>query len=422
MAGVNAKSAAILGIVLAGVLAVGCERARQDLGLPPRGDGAVPAPNPGMGVSGEEPGPVYTMPLARTRTSEPPPPKTPIPVERPETAGEDKVEARLEDVNLPLPKNRTPLLDDSDIGAPRLVNAVLAQVNGEVVTREDILGPLRPQMRQWRKEYSPEAFESRVRQVVDLKLREAISQRLVVQEAKEKLTEDEKKQIEAAIGANVKDMTSQAGSLPQLEAKMRAEGTSLEEAKAKERDRMLVQRFLRQRIAPTVHITHSELLNYYNKVCPERYAVPTKVRLGVILIKKADSATPDQALALAEAVHARAAGGQDFAKLAQRYSRDPMADKGGDWGLVTRGSFRVKDVDDALFALQAGDVAPLIETEDAFYIVKALDRQEGRVIPFTEVQAAIENEIRDKKFNEMVSKYIQELYERSYVRVMMENL
>jgi parvulin-like peptidyl-prolyl isomerase len=99
-----------------------------------------------------------------------------------------------------------------------------------------------------------------------------------------------------------------------------------------------------------------------------------------------------------------------------------MAAKGGDWGLVTRGAFRIKEVNDALFALKGGEVGPLIETPQTFYIIKAIERQDARTVPLTEVQAKLEDEIRQAKFNESVSNYIQQLYERSYVRVMMENL
>jgi parvulin-like peptidyl-prolyl isomerase len=99
-----------------------------------------------------------------------------------------------------------------------------------------------------------------------------------------------------------------------------------------------------------------------------------------------------------------------------------MAPKGGDWGLISRGSFRVREVDAALFALQADQVGLLIETADAFYVVKALRREEGRTVPFTEVQGQLEDELRDRKYNNTVSKYIQELYSRSYVRVNLENL
>jgi len=402
--------------------AAGCDSTRQDLNLPPRGSGpAVTA-----GVAGAVPGDEELAPaqppmttLARPREPGPVRP-TPAPV-RPQD--DSKLDARMDAVAIPLPKERPPVLADAAAGgAPRLVDAVLAQVNSEVITRQDILGPLRPQMEQWRKEYSPDAFESRVRQVIELKLRELISERLVIQEAKDKLAEQEKKEVDAQLDQEVKDMISTAGSLHQLQEKLAADGTSLEAEKTRHRERLLVQRYLRGKIAPTVQITHSELLDQYNKVRDERYAVPTRMRLALIAIKKTDAADAEQARALAETVRGRITAGEEFAPLAARYSRDAMRDKGGDWGLMGKGAFKIREVDAALFSLQAGQVAPLVETSDTFYIVKAADRQEGRVKPFTEVQAAIENEVRERKYNEIVSKYIQDLYQRSYVRVMMENL
>jgi len=169
-------------------------------------------------------------------------------------------------------------------------------------------------------------------------------------------------------------------------------------------------------------VTHSELLDYYKKVRDGRYVEPTRIRLRLIMIRQSESPDAAQARALADAVHRRALAGEDFAKLAERYSRDVMADKGGDWGYVTEGSFGVREVGDVLFALQMGQVGPLVETADAFYLVKAEDRKEGRTVPFTEVQAGIEQEILDARYNEMVSRYIQDLYRKSYVRVRPENL
>jgi parvulin-like peptidyl-prolyl isomerase len=89
---------------------------------------------------------------------------------------------------------------------------------------------------------------------------------------------------------------------------------------------------------------------------------------------------------------------------------------------VTQGAFGVRAVNDMLFALGRGGIAPLVETVDAFYVVKAEDRQDGRTVPFTEVQAEMEDEIRDAKYNQTVSRYIQDLYGKSYVRVRRENL
>jgi parvulin-like peptidyl-prolyl isomerase len=98
-----------------------------------------------------------------------------------------------------------------------------------------------------------------------------------------------------------------------------------------------------------------------------------------------------------------------------------MAAKGGDWDFMTQGAFRVKAVDEALFRLSAGQVAPLVEADDAWYVVKALAREEGRTVPFTEVQGEIEQEIRDERFNDAAAKYIQDLYSRAYVRIVKEN-
>ncbi len=335
-------------------------------------------------------------------------------------------EARLGDVGLPIVGEADPMLVETGGGpedeALALVDTVLAEVNGEVITREDILGPVRPQLNQWRREYSDEAFRSRCRQVINLRLREEISRRLVLQEAKAELSEEEKEQIDLTLGKMLRDLAAEAGSALLLEEKLWARGSTVEAHRQEQRHRLMVRRYLHKKVGSNIFITHSELLDYYREVRPERYVHPTRVRLGLITIPKKEAADAEEARSLAEAVHQRAAGGEDFARLARRYSRGPMAEKGGDWGLMTQGSFRIEAVDRVLFALEDGQVGPLVETDDAFHVVKALQRKQGRTVPFTEVQDELEDELRDRKFNQRVGKYIQGLYERGYVRVMTGNM
>ena len=377
----------------------------------------------GTGRSSEEMNPVHVARPASERPASGPAETTGT-LTRPD---EDAAyEARLREVGLPIAPGTEPLVVDAGTGEGgdtfMLVDTVLAEVNGEVITREDILGPLRPQMDQWRKEYSPDAFRSRCRQVIDLRLREEISRRLVLQAAEGELSDQEKEQIDLTLGKMLKTLTSEAGSTLALEEKLRERGSSLEEQRKQQRSQLLVQAYLRKKIGPEIHVTHSELMNRYQEVKDERYVKPTRVRLGLVMLKKSQAAGEADARALAEAVRDRAASGEDFARLARRYSQGPMADNGGDWGYITAGSFRVKAVDAAAFALPKGGVGPVVETDDAFYVVKALERQDGRTVPFTEVQDELEDEIRDRKYNEKVQGYIQDLYERGYVRVMVENL
>ena len=329
--------------------------------------------------------------------------------------------ARLDEVPLPVP-GRVPVLGPGTVENPRLVDAILAKVNDEVITREQILGPLRPEIAKWRTELPPEEFDRRVRQVVDLRLREEISARLVIQEANRRLSEQDKAQVDAMVGEIRKNRVSQAGSEALLEEKLKSEGRTVEEEMQRERERLLIQRFLRDQISPKVHVTHSDLVAYYDQVRQERYVMPTRVHMRLIVIKKSEFPDPAQALAQAQMVGGRAKAGEDFARLAKKYSQGVMAGSGGDWGYVTQGAFKVKGVDDILFSLQSGEVGPLLETEDGFYIIKAEQREAGRVVPFTEVQEDLDREVRDKQYNQIVSKYIQDLFEHSYVQVMTENL
>ena len=411
-------------LLLAAALAAGCNGEKSALGpLSPR----MAAPSAPSGNANDVPASEISparaadAPVAKIRESQAPAPPAP----RPMRPGEDgsKFDPKIDEVNLPLKTTRPPVLTPANEGdSPRLVNTVLAEVNGEVITREDILGPLRPQMEQWRKTLTPSAFESQCRTVVEMKLREAVVTRLVVQEAKARLTEEERKRVEKVIEETVKNMVSEAGSMQALEERLAKKGSSVEKEKQRETDRLMVHQYIREKVAPTVHVTHSELLEYYNRVRAERFEEPERMRLALIVIKKSKSASVENARAVAQAAHERAVAGEDFARLAERYSEDPMRDKGGDWGLLGRGAFRVKEVDTVLFSLQAGQVGPIVEAADAFYIIKALERHEARTVPFVEVQAALEDEIRDEKFNDQYKTNIQGLYERAYVRIMENNL
>jgi hypothetical protein len=352
-------------------------------------------------------------------------PPTEVPVARPVREGPPTVAGRLPTAVDPagavadLPPAGPPSTAGAATSEEQIVDAVLAEVNGEVITLEDILAPMRADMEKWRKTMGPEEYKDTCRYYIDLGLRKEISWRLVLQEANATLTDAEKQEIETSLGLPGKN-PNESAVVERLVPRTAPGVLPVDKDKLRERDRLFIQRLLRQKVEPQIHVTHGELLAYYEKVKPERYEQPDKVHMALIVLKKSESADADHARALAEAVYERAVRGEDFAKLAATYSHDPMASKGGDWGLVSRGAFRIKAVDEAVFNLRSGQVGPVIETPEALYIVKAIERRTARTVPFTEVQGTIEQEVRTQKYNDAISKYIQQLYERAYVRIMPE--
>ena len=84
----------------------------------------------------------------------------------------------------------------------------------------------------------------------------------------------------------------------------------------------------------------------------------------------------------AEALFAQLASGADFETLAGQY--DPLAK--GDLGWFPRGYLTVSALDDVVFALEPGEVSPIIETEIGFHIVQVIERDTARPLNFSAYQ------------------------------------
>jgi len=91
-----------------------------------------------------------------------------------------------------------------------------------------------------------------------------------------------------------------------------------------------------------------------------------------ILIKTdvKDAEATAQARKKAESIREEAQKGKDFAQLAKQYSEDPgTKDKGGDLGFISRGQV-VPEFEEAIFALKAGGISPIIQTPYGLHIAK----------------------------------------------------
>lgn len=125
---------------------------------------------------------------------------------------------------------------------------------------------------------------------------------------------------------------------------------------------------------------------------PDRYGQPERRQARHILIKTTADDTPqvrEEKLRQAEDILARIRQGEDFAGIAMLQSEDGSASKGGDLGFFSRGRM-VKPFEDAVFAMQEGEVSDVVESQFGYHVIKlekiepmvsrSLDQVRGEII------------------------------------------
>src|SRR6202163_711760 len=124
----------------------------------------------------------------------------------------------------------------------------------------------------------------------------------------------------------------------------------------------------------------------------DQYTTPEQVRASHILLKtegKDDAAVK----AKAEEILKQAKAGADFAELARKNSDDEQSAKsGGDLDYFGRGRM-VPEFDQAVFAMQPGQISDLVKTQYGYHVIKLVDKKSAATRPLTEVRQQLSDQL-----------------------------
>jgi peptidyl-prolyl cis-trans isomerase D len=151
-----------------------------------------------------------------------------------------------------------------------------------------------------------------------------------------------------------------------------------------------------------VEITDAAVQQYYDdhKIA---YMTPEQVHARHILLKVSPDAAPEvkaQVRKKAEEVLKKVKAGEDFAKLAEKYSEDSSAAQGGDLGTFPRGKM-VPTFEQAAFALEPGQTSDIVESPFGFHIIKVESKDEARIQPLDEVRAQVVEALKQEKAHDL---------------------
>lgn len=195
-----------------------------------------------------------------------------------------------------------------------------------------------------------------------------------------------------------------------IAARARREGVAeLPEVKALVQlatDTALVREYLR--IATEKLDFSSEGLMHFYREHPDLFRSQIRVKAAHVV-----TATREEALAAKKEI----LSGTPLGQVAKQVNTDSTKQLAGELGWVKKGLF-VKNFEEALFALKAGELSEVVQTSFGFHVIRVHEVDLGAVKPFE----AVKDEVRKAMAAEAVSRLREELKRGKPVTVDLKSL
>jgi parvulin-like peptidyl-prolyl isomerase len=149
---------------------------------------------------------------------------------------------------------------------------------------------------------------------------------------------------------------------------------------------------------------------------PGRWTTPATTRGLDLMMSSKDVATGaelegaarEQKLKQLRAVRARAAAGEDFAKLVKQFSEDAQGrELGGIFTLAQTGA--APELEGALSTLKAGEISDVLTTPSGLHIVKVLETSPAKKTSLAEAGPKIRAELVDAEFKRQLPPFVARL-------------
>src|SRR6202790_1305210 len=215
-----------------------------------------------------------------------------------------------------------------------VVEEIVARVNNEIITRED-LEKARASLEGEVRDACPRCTPEQVRDEAAAKdkdlLRDLIDQSLLTQRAKDdgiNVDADVVKRLDA-IRQQYKLPTMEA-----LEAEVTKSGQDFEDFKGQLRDQLLTQELIRKEVGSKIIVSHEDIVKYYDEHKRE-FVRPETVVLREIFVSTEGKPDADLPALRKKADNLRdrvLTKGDDFGDMAKHYSDSSTAERSGELG------------------------------------------------------------------------------------------
>ena len=302
-----------------------------------------------------------------------------------------------------------------------VVDGIAAIVNNDVVTISQVRELVGARERSLRDLYRGAELEQKVEEMRISAIKDLIDRQLILQEFK-KLQEKGASIPEYVIDDRVQAIIRQefGGDRAAFVRTLQAQGFTLTRFKEIERDKVIVQAMRQSKVENDFVISPTQIQAYYDKN-KTAYATPEQVKLRMIVIREGSSGDVPEVGSkkdLAEEIRQKVASGAEFDRMAQMYSEDETTQQaGGDWGWIERNTLN-EELTNVAFSLRAGEVSPVINIENTYYILKVEARKNASIKPITDVRDEIEKNLIQQERMKAQQRWLETLRQKAYIKIL----
>ncbi len=290
-----------------------------------------------------------------------------------------------------------------------VVDKILVIVNDEIITQGEVDRILIPIFIQYKNLYSGPELTEKLDEVRRNVVSRLVQDLLLLSEAKKREVEVTDEEVEQRIEEIKENFSSEE----EFERALQAEDIALGSLKKKHRERIMIDKVIDAEIRHKISLSPSELAEFY-ETNKEKFREPQKVKVKSILIKVSEKRSEKKSLKLAKTILRRLREGGNFGLLAQKYSDGPYAESGGQMGWVREGELMDK-LNDLVFNLDENEISGILKTKLGFHIFLVEEKETSSAMDFNKAKPRIEQIMLNKKIQEKLGQWIENLKKDAYI-------
>ncbi|MBM3246243.1 MAG: hypothetical protein FJZ13_02815 [Candidatus Omnitrophica bacterium] len=291
---------------------------------------------------------------------------------------------------------------------------IIAIVNSDVITQKDLNDFVNFMRIQLARQYTGKELEDRIQAMEADLVDRLIEDRLILQEAKSVLEEAKKNpakermlinQLEVAptrIKAQINQIKNNYPSDKEFQDTLAEQGITQADIERKIREQALMYNIIELKVKNKIMVNPSEITDFYQNN-PQEFK--TEEERQVLLMTINDKG-------LADEVYSKLRAGMSINDVAVKYSLTPQSLS------AQRNKEFKKEIEDAIFSLKPAEVSAPLKIDNSFYIFKLEKVIEPRQETLTQAQGQIYNFLFNKKMQEELSKWVDELRAKAYIKVL----